>query len=297
MVTPSAPIDIERCKKWWFLKYYLPVYTMIISNNFPTFYYIDLMAGPGEKDSSIGVQVGSPIIALKAAERYYPFTDYILNDLRYSKELEDTINAFFEKHGSLTTRHKVGDKTEEFEVTRTQVNILSKPASEVVEEDVSKISEKTPCFFFIDPEGISEVPWDTTIKPCIKRKKTEVLLLYCTRGVSGCITVPKDHRTVDAFFGDSGWRKFVDTDSCRESLVDYYMSNIGKYKKFVFQTAPITNKRNSEIYRLIFATDNDKAKKIWEDYALSRVNELWKEREYREWLSSNFGSDLTDWIS
>jgi hypothetical protein len=65
----------------------------------------------------------------------------------------------------------------------------------------------------------------------------------------------------------------------------------------VFQTEPIRNEKTTENYRMIFATDNPTAKKLWEKHTLSRVNELYKENEYREWLNLAFGSKLSNWFS
>jgi three-Cys-motif partner protein len=240
--------------------------------------------------------MGSPLVALKAGDKYYPFTDYLLNDLNYSKELEAEIDNFFQKHGSLKTRHKKDDKVEEIEVTRQNVKILSKDGVKMVDEDISKIPETIPCFIFMDPEGISEIPWEATVKPCLQRKKTEVLLLYCTGGVLRCMNDTKSHQRLDDFFGDREWRNLLSVENQREELVEHYISNVKKHKRFVFQTDPINNEKNSEVYRLIFATDNDKAKKIWEKHALHRVNELWKEKEYRDWVNKTFGRSIKEWF-
>jgi len=296
MVNLSAPIDVERCKKWGFLRYYLPVYTDIISNNFPTFYYIDPMAGPGTKESCIGMRPGSPIVALKARDKYHPFTNYILSDLNFSSELAAEIDKFFRTHSPVKTRHKVGEKVEEMTVPRENVQILSKDVSALVSEDLSRISDRNPCFIFLDPEGISEIPWDTVVQPCIQRKHTEVLLLYCTRGVTGCVGDIKSHPTLDAFFGNTEWRSLLGGEDCAEKLVAHYMGNVQKHKKHVFQTEPIKNVRNTEVYRLIFATDNPTAKKLWEKHTLSRVNELYKENEHRKWLNQTIGRRLSEWF-
>jgi len=285
MVAIKIPIEVERLRKWRFLGYYLSIYTTIISNNFPRFYYIDALAGSGKYNmENIGEVEGSPLLSLKIK---FPFTHYIFieNKEDIFRELKDNVEEFKTKQGSLRTRCK-----QQGEIIETNVDVQCcyGNVKDLLKEKLSEIPNNVPCFVFLDPYGIEEIPWNSTVKVCLERDKTELLINFSLMGITRCIGARKTWRTLNNFFGEDRWKDFINSANPLKELTKLYMNKLSKDKKWVVKTPPIKNETGFPVYCLIFATNNDTAHRIWKEDVIRRVPEIWQEKDLMKWIKSRY---------
>ncbi|MBU0496561.1 MAG: three-Cys-motif partner protein TcmP [Candidatus Thermoplasmatota archaeon] len=274
-------MDITRLRKWRFLEYYLSIYTTIITKNFEKCIYIDGLAGQGTYEiEPFGEIDGSSLRALKLK---FPFTDYYFIEKNHFSKLKNNINEYVSTAEGLKTRCRPYGSSE-LEEKKVNITPIEGDVNIELSKVFSKISDSYPCFTFLDPEGIKEIPWESSIKPCLKRNKTELLVYFSLMGVSRCFDDDKSIESMNSFFGGNEWQDYVDKNNVQESLLDLYKLKLNEARDWVLSTPPMTNIKNSPIYCLIFSTNNDTAFRIWNNDVLPRVPKIWEEKDLDEWM-------------
>ena len=271
------PARIERLRKWGFLRYYLPIYSDIVTNHFPTCHYIDGFAGPGKEVVEGKEILGSPLIALGVK---HPFTNYtfIESDQDRFQSLQDALNDP-KYHGLQTACIRKGGAEVQKSV---MIASLRGKFDALLPQVLSTIPKDTPIFAFIDPYGIEEIPWDTTIVPFTTRR-SELLINFSIMGV---IRNPEIHpELLNALYGDGSWR------NCRtpDDYLKLYIKKLEQHWKYVLVTPPIRNEKGVDMYCLIFTTRIDIAKNLWKTDVLPRVKKIWEEKDREALLPQQRG--------
>ena len=235
--------------KWNYLRKYLHAYTTIISCWFKRFYYIDGFAGEGRYNEDFG----SPLIALSLK---FPFTNYILieNKPKRFDKLKENTKPF------LNSRTTVRRKKEDEETKQINVELECIDANKYIKEKLQDIPDK-PCFILLDPYG-TELKIESVIT-CSKKEHVELLINFSSMGVIR--NIDENPKLVTEYYGNEEWKKIQKRAINRAQLyTDLYIKNIKDYFEYVV-AVPIKNEKNSSIYSLIYASNNDKGYKIMKD--------------------------------
>jgi len=216
------------------LAYWVGVYTRIIPRHFNTFWYLDLLAGPGTdliKETG-DVIVGSPFIAHFLARR--PFSRYVLVEL----------------------------DEERYRALRERALALSLPAS-IYHGDCNVIVRglglnADHMLVFADCEGL-DVHWATIDK--LLNRPSDLLLLFQTKELNRTLGRARqglgDEKKLELFMGDSTWRQAEDADE----LLELYMVKLLQYRDYVSNIKI----RGRFEYDLILACKQGPYVKAWEE--------------------------------
>lgn len=112
--------------------------------------------------------------------------------------------------------------------------------------------DRTCYLAFVDPEGISDLKWDTLHKLLV-HGKGDIILNFPTSGIVRNFSLPKSEEALADFFGDSVWKEISPT---ADNLVEYYMNKIASTDGFrrAVDNLPVIDESNHRLYDLIFAT-------------------------------------------
>lgn len=228
--------------KYPLLRKYFNAYTIVVSNYFPRFFYIDGFAGTGKcREEHYGKEVdGSPLIALQLK---YPFTDYIFIELNPKRK------ALLEKHVCKYRGKEALCHEKERRDGRMKISIRAIEAdiNDSIRDVLSKIPQNMPCFIFLDPEGL-ELKWET-VEECSKKPRAELLINFSISGVIRNLKNPRADKTIRDFLGNEA------ESVLPLVLLETYKEKLEKHFKWVIHKAVLSPTR-STIYYLIFATNN-----------------------------------------
>jgi len=225
--------------------------------------YIDLHAGPGKNrfKPSGDIGIGSPLIALTTQRS---FKNYFFVELGHQEHLtlEQRIQATEIKSGINLYK---GDCNVEIDKIILKLNQIDR--------------EKIPDMWgslnlaFVDPEGL-EIEWKT-IEKLGKQNRMDLIINFSTSGITRNIKqfFESDEETaIDRFFGTHEWRDIYsklqvkDNTIVRRELLDFYIHRLGQFgyendlkrDEHVFK-----NKKNRQIYSLIFASKHKLGIQFW----------------------------------
>ena len=253
-------VETDKCivsrhtwkKKYPLLKKYFNAYTKVISNNFPRFFYIDGFAGSGScVDKNSGQEVdGSPLISLKVK---YPFTDYIFVESKKKREV--VLERVVKKYSNLKARCTKNNNNKRGTEINVNIDVIHGDINREIDKILSEIPRNTPCFIFLDPEGL-ELEWPTVGK-CSKKERIELLINF---SISGVLRNLQNPRTIEKFFG----KKNITEKPISKLPMTYlvlYSDLLKQYFKWVIPK-PVKISSGNLLYYLIFATNNKTGYKI-----------------------------------
>jgi three-Cys-motif partner protein len=204
--------------------------------------YVDAFAGPGlnRLRGSSRIIDGSPLVALGARAQNRTKFDrlfFIERDAATAAELRDVL--------------KTRDKAQRARVIAGDVN-------EELPKLVAKLSQRSPIFVFLDPDGI-EPRWSTI--EAIAPWRTELLINF-PLGMS--INRNPDSRKVDAYFGTNGWREPWDSSRRTSALLQFYKERLGDlgYLHTTEDNRLVKTSGNRRLYYLVFVSKVPVAKGI-----------------------------------
>jgi len=230
-------------------------------------YYIDLQAGPGKNifEPSHEIMLGSPLIAVTAK---YPFTQYRFVELGREEcdALKERISASERKD---TVRIFQGDCNNEVDHIVAEIQQLDRQR---IEGKYSTLN-----LAFLDPEGL-EIQWKT-VEKLGQIGRMDLIINFSTSGFTRNAKqlIGKTETTrLDNFFGTQEWkeiyRQVVDKDNTviRRAMLDFYkkrLSSLGYIIDYEREIAPseqvFRNRRNAQIYTLIFASKHPLGNDFW----------------------------------
>jgi three-Cys-motif partner protein len=225
------------------------VYSTIIKTYFPSYRFIDLLAGAGRTqiEEAQGKLVKGSVFVVDTFAQKYPFSKYVLVE-------HDT-----EKFNALTERTGVfGDRCE----------VISEDSNNVV----GQIFEGYPYhnLVFIDNEGFN-VNWKSI--ETILNAKADVIINYPTSMFERVARDQKSWGKLNEFFGDESWRlaKFD-----RKYSVKIYMENLkNSYESIKNQSsktkikAYVDNIRlgnDTYFYDIILVTKQGDYTNVWQNW-------------------------------
>lgn len=131
-----------------------------------------------------------------------------------------------------------------------------------------------PCLnlAFLDPEGL-EVEWQT-VEKLASLQRMDLIINFSTNGITrnaGRLVACEGNTAMDSFFGTREWRSVYEQARSgggpvvRRELIDFYLDRLHKmgYVETEREEKEFKNKRNVQIYTMIFASKNDLGIKFW----------------------------------
>ncbi len=193
------------------LRKYLDAWLPILGSTQGRVIFIDGFAGPGEYSEG---EDGSPIIALKA----------FLNHAARSR-MKDVVFWFIEKDPDrfehlrkLVEPYKklVGEDRIEITCGRFDEEVSGLLAK--LEGDSKQIA---PAFVMIDPFGVSQTPM-SIVRQIMQNPKCEVSISFMAEFIARFKAEESWEVHLDALFGTSEWRKYLDTQNGRVQRKQFF---------------------------------------------------------------------------
>lgn len=253
------PVDdglpMRRSGKWTkkkvdILTRYIVTSTTAMKNKWRRRIYIDLQAGPGKNylPTNREVFLGSPLLALVQGAG---FTDYwfVEQNKQYAAALH----------------RRCQGKSYEY-----LIRILTEDCNVAVDQIVREVGRigNTLSLVFLDPEGL-ELRWDTVLK--LASLRADIIINFSIMGLrryaDQALTLPPQTRA-DRFFGTTAWRgipRNPDGTMPGHQWIEFYQERL-RVLGYSWGTAEsFKNRRQGELYRLLFASKHDLGIKLWED--------------------------------
>lgn len=236
---------VQTISKHNIFESYLEPWARIISKWFKDAYYIDAFAGTG-KYIRTG-EAGSPVIASNILLKYQrPNCKFhcfcIERDTKRFKMLEDSLKQF---EGKLDIQKYNGEFLTFIDTILTTIN-------------------KSPAFFFIDPEGFSGMDFDK-IEGVIDLSHTEILVNFQYNAIQRWLKAPKVENTITKLFGTPDYKKAQN----EVELIEVYKNQIRQKGAFVWYFRNKFPTKNRTFYYLVYATKNITGFKIMKEVMFS----------------------------
>jgi len=158
------------------------VYSTIIKSHFPSYRFVDLLAGAGRTkiEETKGKLIKGSVFVVDTFAQKHPFIKYVLveNDFGKNEALRNRTSVF-------------GNKCD----------VLQKDCNKVVEEIFADYPDHN--LVFIDNEGF-DVNWKSI--EVIMKAKADIIINYPTSMFERVARDPKSSGKLDGFFGDDSWR-------------------------------------------------------------------------------------------
>ena len=196
---------------------YLPAWARILGSTNRQLFYFDCYAGPGRYELSGKPVDGSPIIAVRAAQRFLLIRpDHFVTLVLIEK---DAANV------SLLQRH-IGE-LKPFPA-HLSVHVLPADSRTLLPDMLAQSQGAAPSFFMIDPYGHPlSIP---IINRILSRTHTEALINVMWFRINMDLGNPATQILVDQLFGDTSWRaqRFVDQTGIarEEGFLSYFCSRL-----------------------------------------------------------------------
>jgi three-Cys-motif partner protein len=229
-------------EKLFYIQRYIDIFTTGMKNLWLRRVYIDLFSGPGvcriaKTDTEIP---GSPLLALQTKE---PFTHAFLND-----KDERAIEA-------------LRARTNESAIEVQLMNLDCNDAARVIADSGELDSPRTLGLAVIDPTAF-QIRLDA-LEYMTQGRRIDLIVTLMTSHLRRFIGEPGFERSLDGFFGSTGWRDIAEVRAAGgkvtyRKLLDFYaerLKSIGY--KVVDDDVNILNSRQT-IYHLVFATKDDR---------------------------------------
>lgn len=239
--------------------------------------YIDLQAGSGKNRLSPSgeIRLGSPLVSLTTQ---HPFGNYFF------------VESGKQEFAALKTRVQASP-------LRNRVNLYNQDCNIAIDEIISRLNEidrermpgewSSLNLAFIDPEGL-EIQWKT-IEKLGKQSRMDLIINFSTSGItrnaSNMVNIEQE-TIIDRFFGTARWRdiyKEVESKGVsriRRRLLDFYIDRLNQLgyvnnlqENLESKEKEFKNRRNVQIYTLIFASKHELGIKFWND-AINEIGQL-----------------------
>lgn len=247
--------------KLYYLQRYFYAFNQATKAIFERRVYIDLLAGPGRcflKDNPSEEFSGSPLRALLCES---PFTDHLFieGDPKSVTALEARLEAFQPGAGSLVHR---GDANAPETIARIR-ELLN--------------GRKTLGLVFVDTLGLSDVAFDT-LRQLAESRRFDLIYTFheqdVTRNMNEALINSAEAARWTASFGNTdwaiAWRAHVSgqagTVSIADALTSFFEFRLQDGLGYPHVTSLhrlMKNSRNAPLYRLILASHDDLAPKLW----------------------------------
>lgn len=223
--------------------------------------YIDLQAGPGKNifRGSGDIMLGSPLIALQAKKHF---------DNYWFVEMGD------EEFQALETRVLVSDRASDVHLLHGDCNVkIDTIIARLDAIDKEYIEGWWPSLnlAFLDPEGL-EINW-STVEKLGRISRMDLMLNFSTSGFTrnADLQFEKEETRLDSFFGTPEWREVYepvrskDNSVVRRTMIDFYRERLNQlgYVNQQVREKVFKNRRNVQIYTLIFASKHKLGNKFW----------------------------------
>ena len=264
MIKDSAPekwIYKEHTRvKHILLEKYLDAWIPILGRWNPKICYFDGFAGRGDyRDEKTGkiISIGSPIIALKVADRQANYFDKILFVL--IEKDEDN----FKNLKEVLEREKVNINN----LKKIEIIMENFEFSDSCEEIFDNLEQKEciliPSFFFIDPFGFSGIPF-RIIKKILTNPKTEVFFNFMARDIGRFLELPQVENIFMELFNTDEWRNLLELPNRDQALTELYRKQLHQDAevKYSLQFRVSESERLKTLYYLVHATNNLKGHNI-----------------------------------
>ncbi len=244
-------------EKLYYLERYLDIFSVGMHKRWQgKLYYVDLFAGPGrclipETKEEFD---GSPLIALKFNFAKYFFFE---SDPSCFKALETRI------------KNRAPEKLKNVELVPSDCN-----------KEISKVSPPPTSSLgvaFIDPTGISPLPFETIRKLTAKRKIDLIINFHEGMGIRMNLHqyTATDENALTSFMGSDRWKHQSKqqpksfNETCR-AITKEYLENLQElgYLAFDSDRIPIKTDQDTLLYYLLFASKDPKGTEFWHKIGL-----------------------------
>lgn len=238
--------------------------------------YIDLQAGSGKNKLSPSgeIRLGSPLVSLTTQ---HPFGNYFF------------VESGKQEFADLKTRVQASPFYD-------RVNLYDQDCNIAIDEIISSLNEierkkmlgewPNLNLAFIDPEGL-EIQWQT-IEKLGKQIRMDLIINFSTSGITrnaSNMANNEQETIIDRFFGTAQWRDIYkeveskDVSRIRRRLLDFYIDRLNQLgyvnnlqEDLESEEKEFKNRRNVQIYTLIFASKHKLGIQFWND-AISEVGQ------------------------
>ena len=250
MTLPSTTtwnIEPHTLAKHVILKAYLAAWFPILSSWSKKVVYVDGFAGPGLYK---GGEFGSPIIALNAAVNHA------------TKQQGEFVLIFVEKDPSryqhLAEILEQRKKALPGNITIRPIQREFAPYWEQIIDDLNANRRKMPpCFAFIDPFGVTEIPF-RVVEKHMAHKKAEVFITFMDSTIRRFVSQMPGQ--INDLIGNPKAAAILQETRGTDRIAKarkLYAASLKKCAKFVW-FFEMRNKKNEVIYDLFFATNHSK---------------------------------------
>lgn len=236
------------------LEKYLAAWIPILGRWNPKICYFDGFAGKGEYANGT---LGSPIIALKVADRKADYFDKLLcifieKDGDNYRNLEEILRREKSKIENWEKIETIKENDEFANVIEGIFDCLEKEKSILV-----------PSFFFVDPFGFSGIPF-AIVKKILSNSRTEVFFTFMVRDIARFIEHPQLRDTFTELFGTEEWKSVIELSDREKALIELYRKRLHEIAgvKYSLCFKVSESERLRTLYYLIHATNNFKGHSI-----------------------------------
>lgn len=246
LVTRESGEWVKR--KHHYLRRYCDMFTVSMQRKWSRLTYLDMLAGPGRcKIRETGEIIpGSPLVSL----------EYSFNEYRFYEEDAACADALSQRVSS----HPKAN----------QCQVIHADWTEVVLSSTFRLPSGL-ILAFIDPTGISQIPWQAIQKLGTSSNSIDILMtiqhgMGIKLNTKQYLTSKRDQTAVDAFLGGSEWRSKLPgaTDFCG-AVLDQFTENMAglgfKTRKWIL----VKNDTGMPLYYLCLFSRHERALKFWDE--------------------------------
>ncbi len=250
---PLWELEPHTAAKHEILRRYLKGWIPKLGSRNRRIVYIDAFAGPGRYT---GGEDGSPIIALKVARDYVgrPLVDqqlkmlFIEPDRERNERLKSEITAL---RASDLAYSAIGAVTLQAEYAAAMESLWAS-----LEASRSMLA---PTFAFVDPFGVSGLPYEHLVK-LFHYPKTELLINMMYEEMNRFRGTAEFQKHLDSFFGGPSWKAafaVADRNERRRAVIDLFKRRLLEAGAKYVQAFEMRNDRNQTDYLLFFGTQSE----------------------------------------
>ncbi|MFB0555704.1 MAG: three-Cys-motif partner protein TcmP [Phycisphaerae bacterium] len=234
--------EIQTVSKHNIFENYLEPWAKIISNQtwVRDAYYVDAFAGTGKYETG---EIGSPVIAANIL-------------IKYQKPMCTLHCVCIER---VPNRYKILENSLKEFKGRLDIQKHKGEFLTYIDSILEKI-DKSPAFFFVDPEGFSGMDFDK-IESILNLPHTEILVNFQYNEIQRWLKAPRVESTITKLFGTPDYKKAKN----ETELIERYKKQIRQRGSFVWYFRNKFPKRNRTFYYLVYATKNITGFKIMKD--------------------------------
>jgi three-Cys-motif partner protein len=249
-IVNQPELPLTHLGPWTFLKlaclwsFAYHTYTPIIGRRYQNMCYVDMFSGSGLvsfEDSSKNTQllIGSPVLMATGASRY-PFRKCF----------------FFEKENSDVLEKRLELLKSQGKLTCSDYKVFPEDCNVAVDKLIEELQSLEGAHFllFVDPFS-TEIHWATVEKLLYMGYPAfDMIFNFQPFGVNRKSYRPE---TLSAFFGDEGYKKYIDFGL--EALESYYIYKLKQFDMVnTYRVIRIASGKGGYYYDLIYTTRKEK---------------------------------------